>query len=203
MGIEQEKAQVVGELPITERKAALSEARDLAAARANAEPFPGVLKDAFLEGDIEVKTSKGSVSIRPIVKADWALLAKLNSPLRQEYLEMFKPATSRDPVVYSDEEGAEIAFQFTIPVSEARALLKKGREAFQEAALLKIGDVYTELEVNEMVSAVGRQIARSLAPLLKYKSPEDPGEVKDPNFTSAEASTTTASAGSSTTPVAS
>lgn len=141
--------------------------RNMAVARAQGDPLPGPLSDAFSSEPIRV----GELEVRPIVAGDWIILKKLDSPLYRMVLER----DDKSPAEFTDEEGIEMCFQFTRSVREVRKALARGRDEFREAALQSISDKYDSPTISKLVMAVGEQLKRAYETAIKYVSPDDGG----------------------------
>jgi hypothetical protein len=131
-----------------------------ASSRANAEPLPGALGDAFGQDTIMV----GNIPVRKIVAGDWIILKQLNSPVYKMQL-----GDSSEEIEATDEENCELVFQFINPIIKVREMLRKGRVHFTEQALqfLVDGNISEETSV-KLVKAVTEQFNRYFAVRLKY-----------------------------------
>lgn len=93
-----------------------------AAGRANASPFPGPLKEAFVDGDIQV----GQYKVRKVVAFDWIVFEAINSPL----LELVKSARQNPKEAaqadISMKDQCAICWQFTRSADEVDEVLQKG-----------------------------------------------------------------------------
>ena len=145
--------------------------------RAAADPLPGPVAEAFLEGPITI----GKWTIRRVVLSDWAILRGLKSPIIQQMLEMQKPLEIRETVPYTDEDGWEMIWQFTHTPAENRALLAKGRSVYRETAITEIGDAIEVGEGELIVQAVNQQIMRSFATAVKHGTDESAEKKSQPN----------------------
>ncbi len=166
--------------------------------RANGNPLPGALSDAFTKSAIKV----GPVMVRKIVASDWIVLRTLKSPIIKLVEELAQRANNPElpppEVDVSDQDEIDIAFQFTRMPGDVRAVLANGVEAFRSAASAKIGDELEAATVKLIGVAVMEQIRRTWATPLKYKQEmEQDGEVTF--FLDSSREKMTASAGGSNT----
>lgn len=148
----------------------------MAAARANADPLPGALKEAFIGGDIQV--AKG-VTVRRIVATDWDILKWLDSPILKQMLELQKPPEARERLEYTQSECYEICFQLMTSSKELRKFLGGSRDAFREAATEAIGDKYDISVCNQIVDAAIAQFGNSFLTALQFM-PDEEAEKKSP-----------------------
>lgn len=140
---------------------------------ANNEVLPGPLAEAFSpRQNIKV----GPFTVRPMVAGDRVLFKLLDSPFHREALAKSVPTTNgTSEVDMTPEETFELCFQFTRPVSESRAMIEKGREAFRNAAILAIGDL-TEVEIAMIINAISEQMKRAVASWLQFSGKPGDGE---------------------------
>lgn len=74
------------------------------------------------------------VKLLPLVASHYALLQKIDCPA-------FRPRETADAqVTFTSDEVLELIFAVVTPPAELRAALRKGREAFTEAAQAAIAD---------------------------------------------------------------
>lgn len=174
--------------------------------RANAEPFPGPLAQAFAEDPPNLHGFK----LRPIVASDFILLRKLNSPLHKrtqaiaEHAQKIKaglvPEDAPLPKTdFEEEEAYEMIYQFTVPVSQARAELNKGREYFRECALRAVADKLDPLHITDVVAGVVRNFLATFATVIEHAAPKKEGGGEVVNFPAPPAAKATGSAGGSNT----
>lgn len=138
--------------------------------RANKEPLPGPLAEAFKPIlDIEV----GPYKVRPLVHSDYTLFKELNSPF-------YRQMVSHDPneqITPETEEIFEICYQFTRTPKECRATLAKGRQAFREASFEVFGDKPLNDDTTVKVfSAVVEQFKLAQSTLQTHAAPKEEGK---------------------------
>ncbi len=169
--------------------------RDGFIARANAEPFPGPLAQAFAHGPIRV----GEFTIREFVPMDAAILRRLNSPFYQQILEVLKPKEQRTKTPYQDADEWQVIFLFTRPCAEAERLLDAGPAAFAQAARAAFAhNPRINLALYEdLFTACAGRIMAAFHTALDYRATASDGE--GTVFTTPPPAPTTASAGGSTT----
>jgi hypothetical protein len=144
-----------------------------AAKRAQAEPLPGALGAAFLNGDIDVQ----GIKVRRVVATDWKVLKWLKSPILQQILELQKPAESREEIFISDEDEYEMCFQFIHSPKRMRELMGGTREDFRKLATEEIADKLDNAIVKAIVVAVSEQFIVSFQTALQF-FPKDEAEKK-------------------------
>jgi hypothetical protein len=137
-----------------------------ASARANGDPFPGPLAEAFCKGSIKV----GEYTVRKIAASDWTILRQLKSPLITLIQDIHQEPGTVPEVPISKEQEWELAFQFTHPVKDTRDLLELGEDHFKEAVLAFIDSGVDEIVVSLICRAVIEQIKRSWETALKHKA---------------------------------
>lgn len=130
-----------------------------AAPRANNDPLPGALNDAFSQDAIDVD----GVLVRKVVAGDWIILKQIKSPLYEMQL-----GEKPEEIKSTEEEDMELLFQFTRPIQEVRKVLAKGRDYFREQALQNISDKLEPEQITKIVGAVTTQFQRYYATRLKY-----------------------------------
>ena len=169
---------------------------------AAANPLPGPLARAF---DPEPLTAAGFTA-RPVVAADFALLRRLDSPLFRRTLELAEyqrqialgklSADAPAPeTTFSEEELAEMVYQFTRPVREGRAQLAAGRDAFREAAMQAVSDRVSPLELPKLVAMVVDNFTAAFGTALGHTAPQSEGG-ETVNFSPAPAQPTGSAGGS-------
>jgi hypothetical protein len=78
----------------------------------------------------------------------------------------------------SDEEHAEVVFQFTRSAKECRTILKKGKDYFREQAIEYMDTIDLHVaKTADAVAAVMEQIRRSWETALKYQAEKEKGTV--------------------------
>lgn len=168
--------------------------------RANGEPFPGPLADAFLKDAIMV----GDIAVRKVVARDWKILRAINSPVIRLIQDSAQNPNAVPEIETTDEEEWELAFQFTHTPSEVWDTLQKGREMFSKVAQIAVADNprFTSSIVKLIGAAVMEQIRREWQTALKFKAEmEERGDVSF--FREPTTSPTTGLAGGSNTSAAS
>jgi hypothetical protein len=138
--------------------------------RVSGDPLPGALAEAFIEGPI----AAGGQQIRKLVLSDWLILKTLKSSLIDFIEEIRQDPTKVPNTTLDDTQSIALCYQFTRPAKECRALLRKGVDTFNEAAV-EWGDIqsFTAVHVNEMVQAVIEQVRRSWLTSLKYAASKE------------------------------
>lgn len=199
------------------RELAAMQAKIAAANRAQSEPLPGPLREAFAP---EPQPIHG-YTLQPVEMGMAILLKRLNSPLLDVVRIMREELTRADDADEStpelaasaraarlaraqarlaaemkadDEAFVETVYCFVKPSAEVRALLATGRDKFREAALREIGKLHP-VHFAELQAAVSAHYAGSFATAVQYEAPagKDDGTV----FTPPPAGAMTASAGGS------
>jgi hypothetical protein len=175
--------------------------------RANAEPLPGPLSQAFTLDELK----QFGFTIRPVVASDFILLKRLDSPLyRQtfalaEHARQIKaqeiPPDAQPPVTkYDDEECVEMIYQFTRPLEEVRRVLKRGRDHFRETALATITDAIPIAQMDaypRLVTTVIENFTAAFSTAVEYGASEKDGD--ETVFTTPPGANATASVGGGTT----
>lgn len=178
--------------PTPEQLAAYQRRAD-AIESANADPLPGPLLDAFLPEPLLA----AGFALRQPVASDLAILKRINSPILQELEQLAKPVEERIPCPFSEEAAWELFYLWTRPVTEARAALASGPQAFRETALRVTSDRLPLTIVTQgaaMMAALAQNFIRSFATAIEYQSkPSGDGTV----FTAPPPGAPTASAGGS------
>lgn len=179
-------------------------AADLRAAHAN--PLPGPLAAAFDPDPVSV----AGFQIRPVVASDFAILRRLDSPLHRRTLELAEhqrqiaagtlpPEAAPPETQFTEEELAEMVYQFTQPVRQVRAELARGRDAFRETALVAISDRLGVLDLPALVAAVVANFTAAFGPALGHAAPSAEGE-ETVNFSRPPAPATAWAGGSISSP---
>lgn len=185
------------------RDAAALHHRQQALRQANAEPLPGPLHAAFT-GPRQVL----GFTLRPVVAGDFILLKQLNSPLYRQTFALAEhhrkisaqeiPAGTPLPATeYQDEECVEMVYQFVVPIAQARADLKRGRDYFRERACATVTDHAPVDALPTLLAATIENFTAAFATAIQYTAPQTEGE--ETVFTTPAAAGATASAGGSTT----
>ncbi len=182
---------------ILERQAQTLEAEARAQVAANAEVLPGPLREAFAGIPEEV----AGLRVRRLVHWDFVILRRMESPLLDQ---LSGNASSTKP--YTDDQGAEMVWQFTRPCEEVDALIEKlGVAGARSAAKREIGMKLGPLEVGLLVKSVEREFVRAFSTAVKYgRKPGESGGAGETVFTGPATTPAlkTDSAGGSTTSAA-
>lgn len=140
--------------------------------RVISDPLPGPMLDAVANPEMDVMTSKGKVTFRPVVVYDFTIFKKINSPHYRTMLER-ETGVTVDELNIEDEELYEMVYQFTHSCKEIRALLRKGREIFRETAIEAIGDKYDMADLTILLNGVAAQIQKGFSTMMAHGPPED------------------------------
>lgn len=179
-------------------------AEQAATRRANSDPLPGPLAGAFAADPLHVH----GITFRKGRAGDFILAKKLNSPLYQQSLalaeharkiatgELAKDAPPPD-TRFTEEESAEIIYQFSVPIQQARADLAKGREFFREKALATIADRVPMDQFPALLEAAVTCFMSSFSTAVHYEADKPEGE-NIVNFRPQPQAPATASAGGGT-----
>lgn len=143
-----------------------------ATSRVVADPLPGPMLDAVANTELEVMTSKGKVTFRPVVVYDFTIFKKLNSPHYRTMLERENNA-ELSAMNIDDEELYEMIYQFTHSCKEIRQVLKQGREQFRELATEEIGDKYDISDLNILLQGVATQIQKGFSTMMAHGAKEE------------------------------
>lgn len=136
--------------------------------------LPGPLREAFAG---ETPTIH-SFTIRPLTVGMLALLTRINSPLldvaKVLRLNHEKPQEELQAVLQTipppdPEAMTETVFVFTTPAAEVRQLLARGRDAFREAALTKVGDKLSPAQMADLETACGAQFFLGFATVVEFE----------------------------------
>jgi hypothetical protein len=146
----------------SQRGAVLAEAQ----ARANREPLPGALSDAFKPKlDIDVRGFK----VRPVKHNDIRIFKYLDDPFYKQMLE-----GGTEALKPTQDEIVELCYQFTRPAVEAWMELQKGREHYRLQAMREFG----EFEIDdptlvEVFAAIVQQIELSTSTMLVHTQKQE------------------------------
>jgi hypothetical protein len=156
--------------PVTREEALKHVITEEAKARANSNPLPGPLGDAFDDrGFIVVETrSCGKLEVRPVVAYDFEIMRQHNMAMHQFILELAKLPNLREEIDWTAEERWVLCWMFTRPCAEVRKIYRKGKEAMQEAAFAEISDKLHPMEVEKIVEAVQLQFGKSIITAVEY-----------------------------------
>lgn len=138
----------------------------MAGRRANSEPLPGPMADAFAAGAIKV----GEHRVRKVVASDWVAFKQIKSPVLEMILDLQQgagnPEYKPSEVEFSDQQQWELAWQFIKTPKEVRKAIVDGTiSALAEA---EIGDVIEQPIVMLLIAAVMEQLKRSWQTAVKY-----------------------------------
>jgi hypothetical protein len=136
----------------------------MAAKRAESNPLPGSLGDAFLSGPITIAGHE----VRKLVASDYVIFKFLDSPILRQLLELSKAADKQESVSFTDEEEWEMCWQFIHTPRECRELMKKGRESFRELCSVEIGDSFSPEQTKLIVLAISEQVRRNGDTAVKF-----------------------------------
>ena len=150
-----------------------------ATSRVVSDPLPGPMLDAVANQELEIKTSRGVVVLRPVVVYDFTLFKKLNSPHYRTMLEQANSEFKTDELNVEDEELYEMIYQFTHTCKEVRTELKKGREQFREVATAAIADYFNMDDLQVLLEGVATQITKGFATMTAHGVPDKEGEAPD------------------------
>jgi hypothetical protein len=164
------------------------------ASRAQSEPFPGPLLDAFVNDAPVVHGFK----LQPVAMGLIMILKKIQSPLL-EIVRIMREEFTRPPsgthgddatrenvwtrinerldkeVSAEDEQFVETIFCFIHPLNEIRLLLNSGRAAFRERALREISDRVTTAQMADLQKAVSMHYRASFATVINHSPPSAEG----------------------------
>lgn len=132
--------------------------------RAEADPLPGPLLNAFSPGAIKV----AGHHVRKFVAYDHVLLKLLNSPLHLTMLELAKPEDKREEVKSTDQEEWDLCLQFTTPCKEVAGLIEKDVEGFHRLAKEQFGMGESSEVVKLILLGVLQQVANNILTGNKY-----------------------------------
>lgn len=142
-----------------------------ASSRAASDPFPGPMAMVVDGGFVDVMTSRGKITFRPLVASDLVVLRKLNSPVYRELLEMGTPEEARTKVEYTDEDVFDIVYQFTNPIKEIRQLVKKGNDIYHETAMSEVGDKFNVADTAPLIAGFQTIVLGSTATMVEHEIP--------------------------------
>jgi hypothetical protein len=100
------------------------------------------------------------LELRPAVRADLAILRRLDSPIIRQFgagvdhlrkAARGKRAALPPAPAMSDEQTCEAMFVLSVSHEDAAAELQKGRDAFRECAMSKIADLYSPEEIAAVI----------------------------------------------------
>jgi len=140
--------------------------------RVVSDPLPGPMLDAVANQELDVMTSKGKVTFRPVVIYDFTIFKKLNSPHYRTMLEA-NSGVKMEEMNIEDEELYEMIYQFTHSCKEIRAVLKKGREHYRELTTEEVGDKYNIQDLGVLLTGVATQIQNGFATMMAHGVDED------------------------------
>lgn len=182
------------------------EAKKAAAAKANAVPLPGPLRQAFAAEPLKVC----GYTFQPVTAALEVILTRINSPILPIFALVIecqgKPAEEvsrriKEEIKPDPEALIETVFAFTRPCRELRALLDQSRAAYRDAAMDAVGDKVTPYEQSKLFESACRHYADCFATAISYEASQQPS-TDGTVFTKPAAPPTTASDAGSTRSVA-
>lgn len=146
--------------------------------RAAKEPLPGSYGEMYFNTEpLEVKTSVGMVTIRPMVAYDINIFKAVNSPFYQVIMGDQVP-DSNGNLFATDEEYFEMVYQFTHPIKEIYNLLKKGKEAFKDKVLEDVAFKYSPVDCAVLTIAIMKHIMVTQSAKAEFVAPESPDDDK-------------------------
>lgn len=147
--------------------------------RVVSDPLPGPMLDAVANQELEVKTSRGVVTLRPVVVYDFTIFKKLNSPSYRQMIEATNKDFNQAELNIEDEELYEMIWQFTHTCKEMRAELKKGRDQFRELATNVVADIYSMEDLGKLLEGVATQINKAFGTMQSHGVIEEKGEADE------------------------
>jgi hypothetical protein len=136
----------------------------LADSRAQVDPLPGSLLNAFMPGSIKVADRY----VRKFVAYDYVTLKALDSPLLRMMLELAKPSDLQEKVDNNPEEEWDLCWQFTHTSRECRDLLAQGTDVFHKTSLNDVGEVWEPETVQLVLTAIFTQLRRNMDTAQRY-----------------------------------
>lgn len=104
--------------------------------------------------------SASAIKFRPISLRDLPILRKLNSPIWQRIQQgLTGEQSAENQTLYTATEAAELVYQFSRPVREVEAALKRGRANFRFTAS-KAVNVTDEDEGKALIARIQAAIVR-------------------------------------------
>jgi len=144
----------------------------LANERAAREPLPSVSEGIFALEPLDISTSKGKMTIRPMVAYDINIFKMINSPFYQIMMGDLKDEKQMAQLFTTDEEMYSLVYQFTTPPKDIYYLVKeKGLQAFKDKAM-EIAFGYNPQDVTNMVSAIILHVFKINLARIQFQSPE-------------------------------
>lgn len=164
--------------PVSREEAIKHVITEEAKARANSNPLPGPLGDAFDDrGFITVETQIGKLEVRPIVAYDFEIMRQHNMSMHQFILELAKQPQLREEIPWSAEERWILCWMFTRPCADVRKVYRIGKQAMIDAALSEIADRLHPMEIENLVQAVQLQFGKSIMTAVEYGTGEKSKEM--------------------------
>jgi len=158
---------------------------------ASVEPLPGPLKEAFGVADL-----KSPLRLRPVVHYDLVLLRALDSPLFK-HLEAQALGAEAPRTEFSDEQGYEMLYLFTIPCKEAKAQIEQlGSEGFRQRAFDEIATALSPAAFAAAILELQENFINAFTTAVRYEA-EVPAGGKTVFTTPPAVTPTTGSAGGS------
>lgn len=138
----------------------------MAGRRANSEPLPGPMAEAFAGGSIKV----GEYRIRKVVASDWVAFKQIKSPVLEMILDLQQgagnPEYKPSEMEFSDQQQWELVWQFLKTPKEVRKAIADG--TISALAESEIGDAVEQPTVMLLIAAVMEQLKRSWQTAVKY-----------------------------------
>jgi hypothetical protein len=156
-------------MEILEQRATEHGLKVLASERAAADPTPGPLAQVFQNGDIQV----GDFMVRKLYPVDLAIFKILDSPIHKMMLEAQKPTEIQDAVETTNEDEWCLVLQFTMPAIEAYKLAKRGKQAFEDEAVQRVGVDMPLVKPAQIIAAIIEQIGRAFKTRVNYEAEQE------------------------------
>lgn len=133
-------------------------------ARAEREPIPTTVSEAFTGNDIVVKTSAGNVSIRKMLALDITIFKLTDSPFYKLIMgdldenkdepikDSFKKMFPNEEVIFA------LIYQFTRPVKEIYRAVKKNKQEYHDMVMETIGGEYENNDILILMNAILQHI---------------------------------------------
>lgn len=142
--------------------------------RAAREPLPGAYGDVFDTQPIQVHTSVGDVTIRPMVAYDINIFKLINSPFYQIMMGDKVQRSVDNQLFATEEESYEMIFQFTHSPKVCYELFKKGKDAYRDKVMEEVSFVYNPAEAAMLVEKIMEHIFKVNMAKVSFEAPETP-----------------------------
>jgi hypothetical protein len=150
---------------LIDEKVAAYEAKLEQTAAANVEPLPGPLKEAF-----GVAQFRSPLRLRPVVQYDMVLLRKLQSPLFK-HLEAQALGQEAPKTEFSDEEGYEMLYLFTIPCKQAKQEVEAlGADGFKQKAFDEIATSLSPAGFAAAIAELQENFINAFTTAVRYQA---------------------------------